>query len=35
LTRVGLYARLGTSAPICERQGFVRHGRTIFWARKP
>ena len=35
LTRVGLYARLATSAPICERQGFERHGRMVFWSRMP
>ena len=35
LSRVGLYARLATSAPICERQGFERHGRMSFWSRLP
>ncbi|MDF1562450.1 MAG: hypothetical protein P1V51_05360 [Deltaproteobacteria bacterium] len=35
LKRVGLYARLNTSAPICERQGFERHGRMVFWSRMP
>ena len=30
---VGLYARIDTSAPIVQRQGFHRYGRMTFWDR--
>jgi len=33
IERVGLYARLGSSAPIVERRGFTRHGPMTFWTR--
>ncbi len=33
LARIGLYARVGTSAPIVSRQGFERHGVMTFWER--
>jgi hypothetical protein len=33
LTRVGLYARRHTSAPIVEKQGFSRHGFMDYWRR--
>jgi GNAT superfamily N-acetyltransferase len=32
---VGLYARLGSSAPIVARQGFERHGRMTYWDKDP
>ena len=32
---VGLYAKLGTSAPIVARLGFEAHGRMTFWDRAP
>lgn len=35
LTRIGLYARLETSAPIVLRQGFQEHGRMSYWDRQP
>ena len=31
IARVGLYARLGSSAPILARQGFERHGPMVHW----
>lgn len=33
LSRVGLYARVGTSNPIVARLGFERHGSMTFWDR--
>jgi hypothetical protein len=33
LPRVGLYARVDTSAPIVAAQGFERHGPMTFWER--
>ena len=33
LLAVGLYARVGTSAPIVERQGFARGGPMTYWMR--
>ena len=30
---VGMYARVGTSAPIVERQGFEKHGPLVTWLR--
>ncbi len=30
---VGLYARVGTSAPIVARQGFAQYGRMVYWDR--
>lgn len=35
LGHVGLYARLSTSAPIVERQGFGAFGTMVFWSRAP
>lgn len=35
LTHVGLYARVGTSAPIVAAQGFVRGGPMTYWERSP
>lgn len=35
LTRVGLYARVGTSAPIVEAHGFERAGPMTYWERPP
>ncbi len=35
LERVGLYARLESSAPIVARLGFQRHGRMTYWERLP
>lgn len=35
IERVGLYARLATSAPIVEAQGFARAGRMTYWERPP
>lgn len=35
LTHVGLYARLGTSAPIVEANGFQRGGPMTYWERPP
>lgn len=35
LTRVGLYAKVDTSAPIVERNGFTRGGPMVFWNRAP
>ncbi len=35
LTHVGLYARVGTSAPIVEAQGFTRGGPMTYWERAP
>jgi GNAT superfamily N-acetyltransferase len=34
LTRVGLYAKLTTSAPIVARQGFERGGPMQYWDRR-
>jgi len=34
LDRVGLYAKVDTSAPIVERNGFTRSGPMVFWTRK-
>ncbi len=34
LTVVGVYARVDTSAPIVEAQGFERYGRLDSWARE-
>ena len=33
LSHVGLYARIDTSAPIVQRQGFAAHGEMVFWRR--
>lgn len=33
INRVGLYARIATSAPIVEAQGFVRAGPMTYWER--
>lgn len=33
LTHVGLYARIGSSAPIVERFGFTRYGGLTYWDR--
>jgi hypothetical protein len=33
LEAVGLYARVGASAPIVEKQGFERHGPMTYWLR--
>lgn len=33
LQRVGLYAKVDTSAPIVARLGFQRHGALAFWER--
>ena len=33
IEQVGLYARVGTSAPILARQGFTRHGPMVHWIR--
>jgi len=35
LTHVGLYARVGTSAPIIEAHGFQRAGPMTYWERAP
>jgi hypothetical protein len=35
LTHVGLYARVGTSAPIVEAHGFQRAGPMTYWERAP
>lgn len=34
LSMVGLYARVDTSAPVVEAQGFVRGGRSDYWMRR-
>jgi GNAT superfamily N-acetyltransferase len=34
-SRVGLYARTTTSAPIVAKQGFARCGRMTYWDRPP
>lgn len=31
LDRVGLYARIGTSAPVVQKQGFVAYGTMSYW----
>ena len=35
LCRVGLYARLDSSAPIVARLGFQRHGSMVYWDCTP
>ena len=35
LTHVGLYARVGTAAPIVEANGFRRGGPMTYWERPP
>ena len=35
IERVGLYARLDTSAPIVAKQGFEGHGEMTYWDREP
>ena len=35
LTHVGLYARVDTSAPIAEANGFRRGGPMTYWERPP
>ena len=33
ITRVGLYARLDTAAPVVVKQGFAQHGLMNYWDR--
>lgn len=35
ITRLGLYARVDTSAPIVEAQGFERHGHMVNFHKQP